>query len=555
MIYCTNCGQANDDENVFCQACGTKLPQLNSEEAIPEMEGTLPSTPPTVAPTQASFAAAVPPVARAEPVQKSARKRAEKAAKTPKETASAAVSTAGKKDNAEMNKKLPLYIGIGCGVLLVVALLIAAAIFLLPRVSLGGGKSDYYFALREDGIYSAIDALYRISADGRKQTLIAEDRNGFSSALFSSVADVHHSRFSPDGKAVALYEEGSYGNAGDMVIYREGQNREIVLDDDLFMGGFSPNGKYYAAVRRDIGERATLVFDMDGKEVFALEDAHFIGFVDNDQFLYFEFSSRNNEFSGIGKASIRKGSEERLFRLRGSEVSNPFFSAFLLNGDLYYVDETSLFRTDTAGKQQREIYKFKESIVAVLPDPASGMVIVWDGPSYWGSEGELSVIDRKDNVTRISRKAIINWNFYPAQMVAMISPNGKHIAYLEPSRRDEEPQLMVANIDGSNAAAITSGEYINARFAADSRRIVYILHDEYTTGSLYVNSLDGKNEVRLDRDVWSFIVEKTILYAKLTDGETNDRPESQIIRIDMNGRNQRSMSDVYDGLITLFGNP
>jgi hypothetical protein len=544
MIYCTNCGHANDDEHVFCQACGTKLPRLTTEETLPEMDSTLPSTSP-----------AVPLAVPVESAQTTAPKKAVKAAKTPKETTSAAVSTAGKKDNAEMNKKLPLYIGIGCGALLLVALIIAAVIFLLPNLSLGGGKSDYYAALREDGIFSGIDVLYRVSADGKKQTIFAEDRNGFEQDIFSSVIDVHNARFSPDGKMLALFEESSSGDMGDLVIYREGQNSEVVLDDGLFVGGFSPNGKYYAAVRRDSGERETLIFDMDGKEVFALEDADFIGFVDNDQFLYFEFSPRDNDNSGIGIASIRKASDERLFRLRGSEVSNPFFSAFLLNGDLYYVDESSLFRTDTAGKTQEEIYEFNESSIIVLPDPASGMVIVWDSDSYWGSEGELSVIDSKDNVTRISRKAIINWNFYPAQMVALISPNGKYIAYLETSRRDGESQLMGANIDGSNPAEIAIGEYITARFAADNKHIVYILHDEYTTGSLYINSLDGTDEIRLDRDVWSFFVDKNIVYTKLTDGETDDRPESQIFRVDLNGKNPRSVSDVYDGLITLFSNP
>jgi len=565
-MFCTKCGKSNDEQSAFCGYCGEKLVKSAkiSQANYPEEEIIL---------------AEVLNVGNIESVQTDEAEEPDKyhipvrdgVEENEPELAPIAIPT-DEEQTLEMKvgnppmveefaqaptiqgsektrNKLPKKIIIGISSVVVLALIITAAIFIFSNISLGGGKAHYFYTLQEEGFWGMIDSIYTLKSDGSGQQLFAEERSGYFRYFLFTGNSTSNSYVSQDGKSLALWEGDR--EDGELVLFHKGDSRSISLDDELIFGGFSPDGRYYGATKTG-EDREIIIFDRDGDEIYTVRDAIFVEFKDNDEFIYIEYDNRDGEEEGIGIASISKEDEDRLLRFdsRG-EIPVRGLSIFNFNKNIYFVDESFLYRTDFAGNDTEEVYEFDgEAHIYAYPD--AGFILVYDATlniEIGRMDGELILIDTKDNTTRISRNAIFQWT------PGGISPDGKHIYYFE-FDKDGEVELIVAKTNGDDAQTIDSADSIRAQFSADSKHIVYLTDSgNFLPGTLYISSLDGEDQDRLDRDVWSFIAGDKIVYSVIEDGDPVDLPESVIYSVGVNGKNGEAISDEFDGLITFITVP
>ena len=460
-----------------------------------------------------------------------------------------------------------LLIGGGCVLLACFLVVLAAGAFFGYRY-LTSGSEEIFYILYEDNYDDLIDLLVRMDSDGSDIEELINERDGFFMGTQAPYLGLNP--FSPNGEMIVV-RSGDWGE--ELILHHIDRNTSTYIREQTFPGGifegFSRDDKYFAftAIDEDIEEITLIVINQDGDEVLAKRDLFFGAFSPTrDQIAAFEIDVRDEELRGIGLLNIQNEQYTELERLN-IEVNevNQLLTFFSPDGrTLYYRDHDELMSISTSGGRPRSVYRFDDPDIglAFFP-PNSDHAVILDSTNY-DNYDMYSLDPRSDDLVKIDDDVFFDFlwgsdiwsqNYY--QPTIVFSPDGEYVAYMVD--KFDEFDVYVARLDNGERTRIVSSVYwIEFTFSPDGNQIAYIDFGEYEDGGdLYIIDIDGSNEVRLDRDVWSvqFVPNGRYLIYSVVSDPYSDRPESDVYRIKPDGDDRERIISGEDGIITLIWHP
>jgi hypothetical protein len=581
-MKCAYCGNENETANKFCMYCGKPLaiveepaePVEQDERSVEEPVldeaaeggesfriGPPPedSSEPQSATTE-TFARPAPPPVEAAPAPRVAPPPQERA-KPGKRERRLPAGPAGVK----VKRPPAVLVAVGGGVLFL-AIFAALAVFVFPGLFRGDGPQVLYFAIQEEGQGTGFTSVMQMKGNGTAPKEIASERDGLRPA--TRVVGLRNSAFSPDLHHFAMHEADS---GRDLLLFSmDGSIPEPMNDgaiDYARFQGFSPSGKYfaYSCYTDSRDEFATFIVDMEGSEVAEFESLAFSGFLNDNRVLLIEFDPGDSVPLSIGIGEVRNDDYNPLVSLNEDPEDgylydpNPFLSP---DGKrVYYIgDDSRLYAISTSGGEPEEVYKFDSARSIAFFSPSGKNIVLMDMDDSNTSADLLLLNPASKKVTRIDRDlGISNYNnsstrnAYGEDMI-VFSPNERYIAYV--AQESGGLDLYVAQTNGEQAKRVSSdARWYSFSFSPDGKRLVYIEGEQTNDGGdLYTLELAKSKRSRLDTNVWSysFSNKSNYLLYYVVDGLDGRSPESQLMKIRIDGKNKQRLVDYQDGLFSFL---
>lgn len=505
-MYCPYCGEENEGENPFCMFCGKPLPGRGGVE----------------------------------------------------EASSTGVSQVTPLPRRKRDVPVLLISAIAGGVLFIGAI-IALFVFVVPRLIAGVGGGHYFYVVQESSASDPFSAIMLTKADGKSDLELARDRDGYYPS--NMAIGLGRTFISPTGKHFVVREKEI---SGDLLLFADDGSIPVYLSDRslaTWSEGFSPNGKYFAYTNFDQSnnEVATYIVDNKGNPLVILDRAVFGAFLpDSNSLVAVELDIEDNSYTGLVLLDITRREVNYLESLdqdddNGSRsYPRPFVSPD--GKQVYFFSGASLMSVPANGGAVTTVYRFDaENSSAYFAPDEKNLVLLDVDPS--SGVADLLLFDPQSN-----RRVRIDSDIYTISRTRSMygeanikfSPNGKYVAYLVYDNGSYD--LYVTNIESRQRVRLAGGSnWISFAFSPDNKRIAYIDGRSATRGgSLFISEFDGSDRKRLDTDVWSFQFDsrgRNVFYFTVDD-LSRRRPQSELYRIRIDGKNKDLIMPAEDGILT-----
>jgi dipeptidyl aminopeptidase/acylaminoacyl peptidase len=511
-MHCTNCGKENDAGNEYCMFCGTKLykpePATGSEDA--------------------EVRAAPPP--------------------SPEEPDLSTPTPAPKRRRSRKVDRRIWWIA-GAAVASVLAITICVGV-------VGGFWGLRLFSPARQLIYTIqeknldkVTAFMAIRENGKNNREIYSDNDGFQGINVQNYFGwPRYDTISQDGSAIAVLDSN-----GDLMLLDTVSSASVPVEtqseSSLTSSGiswsFSPDGKYFAFTDTDKDTLILVVTDRKGNPIYTGENMVFAGFLPDNRIVAFQTDKQN--LTDLGVLDVKSG---EFNSLTGIETTNPaetdWHYAFLTvvspdGNTIYYQDGKNLMNLPSKGGSSSVLYESDSGFPVAFfsPDKRTMAILDMDGNSLYLYD------TRRDEKSHIANDV----------QNAAFSPDGKYLGYVT-NDGNSQADLHLSRLDGTDKIRIAkNASWIKFAFSPDGRYIAYIDGSSIDSGgALYVARRDGSHATRLDTGVWSFRYTEdgnSIVYVKVADLDSGN-PESEILRINTNGRNKKTLLQADDGLYTII---
>ncbi|MBN1582062.1 MAG: PD40 domain-containing protein, partial [Anaerolineae bacterium] len=404
----------------------------------------------------------------------------------------------------------------------------------------------------EDGSNTTLKV---INTNGDQDTVLLHHLAG----IAVSTAGGRWRYLSSDGKWMAAYKRSGgepWNHQAQLALISTATGEMIVtkpdayaFSEDKYLGGFSPNGKYFAytQVNNDTGQLSIHVVDMQGKTMLAKPGFFFVDFFpDNEQVLAAEYDHDQHMTVGLATVDIESGQDRNIYEIVADSASwIRYSSALSHDGKKVYLDyQEQLIAIDVDSGQAKEICPLVgySDPRTFLTGWASDITIYDDQALVYATWG-LTVLDLKtDAFTSIETHLTDSYSKtlgdgFPYQL---ISPDGTSVAYVS---RGPDHELYVIDLETQTHHLVHASAYpLVYSFTPDSESIVYLeLEWEQERGALYVTDLAGLNRRQLDRNVTSFRISpdgKKVIYSTV-EGEESGNVKSSIYSLRLDGRDRK----------------
>jgi hypothetical protein len=429
---------------------------------------------------------------------------------------------------------------IGLGLITIATLVI---VFISSGV-LSGGSNQIIFGVRDDLDAEEYETLYSIGLNGKKQIALYED---VPSGLYTSLLDGWPGIISPDGKYLQFFDDDDE-QIVILELISQSVNKADVYSDEYLGSMITSDGKLVLVLEEEFSEPTEYVLhilDTDGVDVGTFEQFNYTDIYDKDNLTVIELDYDSDgyvEETGLGLLNIKTGDYNRVKSL--SEERRGFVVTSWDKKHALYQDAYKLLLVDISSGDASTLFRgaSDESYLRYSFSANNATVSVIDS----GKSNTLYTIDVKKGTENIIDKFVIDTFF---------TNDNKYLVYTTDEGLSNVDIYRV-KMDGSDKVRIAKDiSNVEFRISPDGKYIAYLERYTYGSGSsLYVVDMNGENLVELDYDVWSFQFSedsKRIIYSKVED-LNRGRPESEILSIDLKGKNARTIVEKDDGLIEIL---
>ena len=428
------------------------------------------------------------------------------------------------------------------GPLLIVLILVILAAFIFTKLNIfsGSGNQRIVYGVRGDAYDNNYSEMYSVDMNGKHHLEIYED----------APVDIHWNAsqvpyFAEEGRLVQFLDF----NEEELVILDTTDGTFDTYQpggDFVFLAHFISDGKYIISNEEDGDEDILRILDTEGKEVLSIEDLTYIASMPNGkEILVNKWDYRKSEYGDVdevGLVEIPSGD----YSFVTSDVDEAGWSNLKVSDDgkiLFYQDEEELISFKLSSGETEKIFETEGDTYLVYEITENGKVLALIEYDDYQSLYVYNLHNGEQ--TRVDR--------HVGSM--LLTPDNKGIVYAT-YEGDDMYDLYYVKIDGSDKVRLAKNVYnLSYQLSPDGKHIVYLERSSYyEPGDLMITELKEEIPTQLDTDVWTYQFTDdghTIVYSRVED-MNRGTPESEIYTIGINGRNKETVVEMDDGIFDIL---